>query len=215
MSRLRADAGFTLVETLASLAVLALLSLMLVAGSSFASRFLARTDTADGATVEAAQSLLRNRLQRAFAYAQSATGLPRVQFDGTADKVQFYAPPPDAAAPDALQRYTLSLSPQGKLQLAMASDLAEDPEQQTRTIDLLSGTAGLELAYLAPQGPDRAPRWVRTWHGQDRPPLLVRMRVVFQPGDRRFWPDLLVAPAADLDSNCMVEANTGKCRGRS
>ncbi len=215
MNRTSASAGFTLVETLASLAILAMLSLMLVLGAQFGRRTLTRADGGQGAAVEAAQTLLRSRLQRTFPYGHPNSGFPTVDFNGAADRIQFYAPPPDSVGPDALQHYALSLTPGGDLRLSMVSDLANDQAQPTRTIPLLSGVASVEFAYFGLATPDVQPRWRAVWRNQANLPRLVRVRVGFPPGDRRLWPDLIVAPAATLDSQCQIEVNTGQCRGRS
>ncbi len=215
MNRTSASAGFTLVETLASLAVLAMLSLMLVLGAQFGRRTLMRAEGGQGAAIEAAQTLLRSRLQRAFPYAHPNSGFPTVDFDGAADRIQFYAPPPDSVGPDALQHFALSLTPGGDLRLSMVSDLANDPAQPARMIPLLSGVASVELSYFGLAAPETQPRWRAVWRQQANLPRLVRVRVGFPPGDRRVWPDLIIAPAATLDSLCQIEVNTGQCRGRS
>jgi general secretion pathway protein J len=212
----RASAGFTLVEALASLAVLALVSLMLVTGTHFARARLARLQAADdGEVVEAAQELLRARLARAYPYARPYTGFPRVEFNGLPDRLEFFAPPPDADAPDALQHYALGLTAGGGLQLSRASDLANDPAASAKSTPLLRGVRELAVDYFGPAPPDNQPRWRARWEQQDSLPRLVRVRVGFAPGDRRVWPDLIVAPAATLDSLCDIEVNTGACRGRS
>jgi len=216
MTRSTASAGFTLVEALASLAILALLSLMLVAGTQFARSRMIRMQAADdGEIVETAQDLLRGRLSRAFPYARPNTGFPTVEFAGLPDRVSFFAPPPDVAAPDALQRYVLSVSPAGVLQLTRVSDLANDPDSAVRATPLLSAVRGLSIDYFGAAPPDNLPRWRARWEQQDALPRLVRVRVSFPPGDRRIWPDLIIAPAATLDSLCQVDSRSGLCRGRT
>lgn len=211
-----AEAGFTLVETLASLTILALLSVMLAAGIQYARLRLSRGQ-GDAATagVEAAQSLLRGRIERVFPYAPNNTGFATIDFTGEADHLAFDGPPPDAAAPDALQHYGLGLTPGGVLQLSMVSDLANDPTAAARPVPLLTGVASLDVAYFGVLAPDNQPQWRPRWRQQAALPRLVRIRVGFPPGDRRVWPDLVVAPAATLDSLCQIEFNTGRCRGRS
>jgi general secretion pathway protein J len=210
------SAGFTLVEALASLAILALVSLMLVAGTGFARARLSRLQAADdGEIVEAAQDLLRARLTHAFPYARTASGVPRVEFDGLPDRLDFYGPPPDADAPDALQHYVLGVTTAGVLQLTRVSDLANEPAASTKGVALLRGVTGIAIDYFGAAPPDNRPRWRERWEQQDTLPRLVRLRVGFASGDRRIWPDLIVAPAATLDSLCEIEANSGACRGRS
>ena len=39
--------------------------------------------------------------------------------------------------------------------------------------------------------------WQRVWRDRTRLPALVRLAIDFPDGDRRFWPDLVVAPRID------------------
>ena len=56
--------------------------------------------------------------------------------------------------------------------------------------ELLRGVQGVEASYW-PHG--TTPRWLPSWN-QAALPALVRLRIVFPPGDRRRWPDMVVAP---------------------
>jgi general secretion pathway protein J len=212
----RSTAGFTLVEALTSLAVFAVVSLLLLEGARLLRADVLRLQAqADGRSVASAQTWLRARLQRAFAYTQPNTGQLRVDFDGQPQTLAFVAPPPDAEAPDVLQHYALAIEPSGGLEVSMRGDLALDPEQATRRERILDRVAGVQLAYFGAAPPDNQPRWRERWEQQPSLPALVRIRVTFPRGDRRVWPDLIVDPAARLDSECIVVPSTGLCRGRS
>jgi general secretion pathway protein J len=63
------------------------------------------------------------------------------------------------------------------------------PPAQT---ELVSGVAGLQLAYWGPPAADRSPTWLSQWDGPAPPPL-IRVRLQFAKGDPRHWPDLIVA----------------------
>jgi general secretion pathway protein J len=62
------------------------------------------------------------------------------------------------------------------------------PAPEPLTTELLSGVAQMELSYWRP-----ARGWVTDWRFDD-PPALVRVRLVFPPGDPRRWPDIVAAP---------------------
>jgi general secretion pathway protein J len=215
MKPIRGNEGFTLVETLASLAVLALLSLLLTAGMQYGRIRLTRLDAeSTGESIEAAQDALRARLRDVFPTGGFTGATPVVEFDGDADRVAFMAPPPAAEAPSALRHYTLLLSPSGDLTLNSISDVAADASQTERVV-LLRGVSSLHLDYFGATAADGQTAWRQHWAQQSSLPRLVRMRLEFPQGDRRVWPTLLVAPAATLDSLCVIDANTGGCRGRA
>jgi general secretion pathway protein J len=216
MRRASPSAGFTLVETLASLTILAMLSLMLMAGAATARLWLPRlTGASQGETIEAAQGLLRARLERSYPNILAQTEPPEVDFGGHEDRLDFVAPASDARGPDALWRYRLALEPNGDLALYSRNDLALDDAHYAERQVLLHGVASLQLAYFGPSPPDGAARWRDRWDEQPSLPRLVRARVSFAPGDTRRWPDLLIRPAAELDSACVLSPSTGRCQGRS
>lgn len=210
------SAGFTLVETLASLSILALLSLLIVSGAQFARLRLMRMDQGSNLeSVQMAQDMLRARLVRSFPLAHPFAATSWVALDGAPDRLNFVAPPADAAAPDAVRHYTVWLSPNGDLTLSWVSDLALDPDHQAEKVVLLRHVSSIDLAYFGAARPDGALRWRERWSRQPVLPLLVRLRVTFPPGDPRLWPELLANPAATVDSSCTIDPNTGRCRGRS
>lgn len=210
------DAGFTLVESLAALVIVGLLGLLIAVGASRAAMWAARPDQTSGWTsVEAAQGYLRARLERGFPYVGVLTSPPQIDFDGLADQADFMAPAAAARGPDALWRYHLALDPNGDLVLYGRSDLAIDQQRYSERQVLLRGAGALGLAYFGPSPPDGLARWQDRWSGQQTLPWLVRVRVDFPPGDPRRWPDLIVRPAAQLDSACVVDPSTGNCHGRS
>jgi general secretion pathway protein J len=46
-------------------------------------------------------------------------------------------------------------------------------------------------------------------------PHLVRVHVEFTAGDRRVWPDLIVAPRIETDAACAVPNGARGCQDRS
>ncbi len=210
------EQGFTLVEMLASLAVLALLSLMILAGLGGRYTAFGRTErqTAEGETVEAVQSLLRDRLEHAWPATVYNIVPPGPDFAGAADQVVFLAPPPLQQSPGALRRYQLTLQTGGELALQSRSDLALDRQHWSDRQVLLDGVQSLDLAYFGAAQPGAAPTWRADWREQSLMPSLVRIRIAFPEADRRRWPDLLVHPRADMDASCVLIVETGKCRGR-
>lgn len=209
------ERGFTLVELLVSLTILGLLGLMVVAGLGARSAAWSRMDrnTADGEAIEAAQTRLYDRV-RLIAPVTTYARPPRPDFDGQASSMVFLAPPPAAMGLGPLRRYRLSVDARGDLALDSASDVALDRRRWSDREVLLHGVQSLDLAYFGGLNDDRTPAWRNGWRGQTAMPALVRIRIGFGEGDRRRWPDLIVHPTADIDTNCLLSPDTGGCRGR-
>jgi len=220
--RPKAESGFTLIEVLVSLVLLAVLSLILMNTFHFSGTVLDRVGTrqADVMVVSDMQTALRRWLSVAYPeYVPSETpGLPgRIIFDGRPDGVTFLSPAPTSleAGGMALMRLTVvtrdsstSLLVSAKPELAWRDGI--QPVQET----LLTGVTSVRFAYWGTTQPGATASWHSTWSGQGLLPRLVRISVTFGPGDRRSWPELLISPAIRADSTCQFTPLQVSCLGR-
>lgn len=208
------DRGFALVEALASLVIVAMVSLMLIEGIGTGRRVWERFDKSAGAAdrLIGAQSLLRDRVGQLFpatAYDQTP---PYVDFDGTQNALAFLAAPAMAERPAPLRRYRLFLAPSGDLVLTSVSDAAAAPDRRPVAEVLLTGVGSMDIAYFGGDAADPAPSWRESWRREPKPPQAVRIRLAFPPGDRRWWPDLIVRPMPTVGSDCSYNpAAGGRC----
>ena len=212
-------AGFTLIELLVGLALMGMIAALLLQ-SLQAAGTLARRERGRSGDLDAlvgAQRIIRTRIERLRTVTRLDSALPIVDARGTAESFTFVAPPPDRIAPSALQRFKLARTANGMLLLYSAS--TRNIEVDRNGIDLtgwtptviLRGIASLSLTYF---GGDTAGShsWQSRWSDRAQPPELIRVRVVFPAGDRRFWPDLIVRPRATIEHRCNVDPLTGDCR---
>jgi len=209
--------GFALVEVIASLVILVMISLLIVTGVRTGHRVWERLDarTVAGEAVAGAQSLLRERIEKAYASTRLDASAPYTEFDGDAARLRFLAPAPAADGPQPVRRWSLNLGSNGDLVLSSWSDLAADPDHPAIASSVvLRGVKAIDIAYYGAGAPDFQPRWRPRWSGQATPPGLVRIRLGFGPGDRRYWPDLLIHPAVDVDALCKLDPVSGRCLGR-
>ncbi|HEX8232265.1 MAG TPA: prepilin-type N-terminal cleavage/methylation domain-containing protein [Caulobacteraceae bacterium] len=212
---MRREAGYSLVEMLVALALLAMLATMMVSGVAGGRRVWERIDasTAAAETVGGAQAALRARLERIWPAARFDASVPYIDVHGEQNSLEFLAPPPDARGPASLRRYRLLLGTAGELTLVSAADVSANPDTPDDALVVVRGVRELDLAYFGAAPPDNTPRWRSSWWGQPRAPELIRVRASFQPGDRRRWPDLLVRPAANDDARCLFSTRAEVCRG--
>lgn len=217
------EAGFTLVELLVSLLLLTMTALLLLAtmtSGRLVERRAAASATA-GEAVAAAHGVLRDRLEAMVAEPRYGPGTPLVDMRGESDIIDFTAPPAIALRPLPPQRFRLLLSRDQRLML-----YSIDP--QTNVVDpdalalrgwtampLLADVARLDIAYFGAAPPDGQRRWRPRWSQRPSLPELVRIRVEFPTGDRRLWPDLIIRPVTTINNACLIDRNTGRCRGAS
>jgi general secretion pathway protein J len=208
--------GYALIEMLATLVIIGMMSAMMVSGLGASQQVWKRVDAANtmGDAIAGVQILLRERIERIFPATRYDKIPSYADFDGVTDKMMFLAPPRDVQAPSGLRRYQLGVAPNGDLVLSSVSDLAT-PNAVPENLVLLHNVQGLDIAYFGVAPPDNQPAWRFAWERQPVPPQLIRIRVHFPPQDPRVWPELLIKPAATVDSMCVLMVATGKCRGRA
>ncbi|WP_421848931.1 PulJ/GspJ family protein [Novosphingobium sp.] len=218
------ESGFSLVEMLVALAVTGFTALLLATavGRIEGVVHTGRASTHALAQIAGAQLALRERLERILPAPDPQNPGSAVDFRGQSAVMDWVGTPVDAAAPDALWRYRLARSGDGRVSLYHRSSL--DPLADDRStslagwsaIPLLDGTTDLELAYFgtasAPgtlSGSGRV--WQRQWTTRRALPLLVRIIVRFPEGDRRSWVDLIVHPRAVAPDECPRVLGSAPC----
>jgi general secretion pathway protein J len=215
-TRKRSDAGFSLIEALASLVVVGMIGAMLVEGVGTGKRVWERIDSrqAHGEALEAAQTLLRDRVEQIYPLTMFDKTPAYVDFLGTGERMSFLASPPRSERPSALRRYTLGLDTATNLVLSSISDVPPPEQAPVARQVLLTGVRQVDVAYFGAAQPDGVRRWRSSWDSEPALPEAVRVRLTFEPGDARQWPDLIVHPRATIDSSCMLNPITHRCKGR-
>ncbi len=206
----KGQAGFTLIELLIAMTLLALIVAALFGGLRLGARAweAGAQRNSDLARLEVVQGLLRRQLSRAYPIALTGSERGRrIVFEGNPAAVTFVAPAPAQIGLGGLYLMNLAVAEdEGNKRLVLTWQLAsaeeerltESPGAETRV--LIDRIAGIELSYFGP--PDRRdePRWFDLWDDAARLPSLVRIRVEFPAGDRRYWPELIVAPMLRRDT---------------
>jgi general secretion pathway protein J len=184
---MRADrraAGFTLLEVLVSLVVLALIILGLSQGLRFGIlAFQHQAATIDrAANLDAVDRTLRALVEQIDAGNQHDA--PEIA--GTPRSVEFTSELPEA-------EIRILVDPAHRLLLRWApyrhAKPAGPPPMPVDTV-LLTQVDHVTISYWARSGP---PHWLATWSGAETP-ALIRISLVFQPGTGMTWPAIVAAP---------------------
>jgi general secretion pathway protein J len=195
--------GFTLLEMLAALALLALLLAGVWSGISAATRTI-RAGQAAAARIEllrAAQGYLRRELQEAQPLPWTKTHEGNdVTFDGTARRVRFVAPLPGYLGRLGSQLQTVELVPDGEnlrlqVQLAELSPDGGPPVPIGKPQVLLHGIVAGRFQYRGYDARMRPLPWQADWPMAGRLPVLVRLQLQLKHG--RSWPTLTVPLRVD------------------
>lgn len=176
------NSGFTLVEALVALVIVASVAVLATAGIHDASRawVAMHATTNSGHQISSFESFARSTLGQAFPPR-------RLQFDpappliGDERHLEFSGPLPVGVGAAASARYTFSFEPDGTLMVHWSlerdqrqGDDGDTPPNGTQT--LLTNVEGGRFAYI-PRNPDgKPPLWQAGWNDAVRLPGLVRIR---------------------------------------
>lgn len=184
-------AGFSLVEMLVSLALMALIALLLLQAigttgmlSRLGQRLSADTD------LDIVRDHLRASLGRLAGRGTNGRMLP---FRGEAERfvATVLADGGTERGGEVRQTVWALRRPDGTIDLVETRGLGSEGGDGAPEV-LVPRLAALRLSYFGRATTDPQPRWSPTWTVRDRTPSLVEITLLFEAGDRRRWPPLLV-----------------------
>jgi general secretion pathway protein J len=188
--------GFTLLELLISIVLLALLTTMLFGGLQLGTRQLGRqTDRLDrAARLSQAQGFLRRQLADARPLDDPTQAARVVAFTGARDSLRFINPTPASAVSGGLESLSVEFV-EGHGRTAGALLLRRRSEEEAggaaRDSVLLEQVGQAEFAYFGVTAPGEMAAWHASWRDMAYLPSLVRLSVVFSDGE--VMPEMIVA----------------------
>ena len=209
--------GYTLVEMLVSLLILGAVAAMMVTGLQSSQMISARQvqRTERGRAIESAQAFLRARLESLKPIMRLDNEGQSIDMDGRAGNLVFLAAGTTADAGSAMRRYRVRLTDRHDLVVDSEGVSEGAPfSNRPRTTVLLSGVDQLQIGYLGANPEGGPPAWRSSWTRRATPPHLIRIVAMLRSPEAGVWPELLVRPAAEVDSLCTIDPGTGACRGR-
>lgn len=212
----RSQAGFTLIEAMVALALIALLGVVMFEGVRFGQLTYAKVVRQGGVawSLFSSQQLLRRVLESA--YPQESLGSGAYGLQGQSDALTVTAAAVQAAGggllryrmfvrreSDGSNAFVISWQPQ------RAGDAGEMSTAQEILVDRI---AALEWSYGSTDAAGTF-TWHDSWQQTQSLPSLIRLRVRFAPEDARRWPDLIIAPRITDDANCAFDVTAQRCVG--
>jgi general secretion pathway protein J len=211
--------GFTLLEVLVAVTLLALLSVGLfdtvrvgVMGWRHAERQQAAAEDST-----AVQDVLRRMIAAARpVFVSPDLGNDTVAFSGGPRSLSLVGTLPDALAPGLQGQERLFLVRSGAgftLMLAWRLDLPspEGGAMPESVVPLLDHVADMRISYLGPSDDGSVVGWADSWLDRRRLPSLVRIRLRRDEGGPGPWPDLLAAPIATAATDCRFAVTDSAC----
>ena len=195
--RFAADEGFTLVELLIAVTLLALLAVVLFGGLRFGTKATAAIDRRvdHAAQLGALYDFMKNEVADAENLVGARRAAPTI-FDGYRHALGFTAVPPAYLSPGGFQRLRIYLAPGPRFHRLLVSwrpvqrGFAPAHIAAPQPSVLLDNVETVAFAYYGATGPKEAPAWHMNWSGRALPQL-VRLRVTFADGETA--PDMIIA----------------------
>lgn len=211
--------GFTLLELLISMTLLAMLSVMLLGGMRLGGRVWERSakDVDQMDEVRIARDFIRTTFTEAYPlFDKSDPVHPNINFVGDSSSVRFLAPMPQSLGAAGMAKMSLYIETAGessRLILTLRQELAFADTKPFPSTVLLDKISSATISYFGSEEAGSAPAWQDHWKGTGALPQLIRIRIVFSKGDARFWPDLIVRPRVIFDANCTYDSALKGCKG--
>lgn len=201
----RVQNGFTLIEILLALVLLALLMTAAYSGFSASNRAVRRGEEAIDATnkVRVTQQLLRRQVGQALTLAfdqDSGTSVP-ILIKGSGDELTFVSALPGYLGQGGayVQHLEVESAESGRGRqlvfrhaLLNGFDPTESEPWAERPVILLEDVQEFTIEYRGLDDEGKLDDWSDEWDKPDRLPLLVRMEVEFDEGSRLRWPPLTI-----------------------
>jgi general secretion pathway protein J len=206
-------AGFTLLELVIALVLLALMSAVMFGSLSMAGRTWdgGEAKVAEVSAMRQAQEFLREQLSAEYPLRLRKVAELPLLFAGERDEMRYAAALPPRVVDGGIYYFRLAVAKSGDKSQLVVERLIPDPtalqEPEFRDAErsvLADGIAELHVSYFG-RDPDAAdtemPTWRDRWGDRQRLPLLVRIEVKPEKGPA--WPALVVEPRRAPESGCV------------
>jgi general secretion pathway protein J len=197
------EAGFTLLELMVAVSLLALLSVMMVGGLSFGARVWEHSESTgqDQSHIAAVQALLRRQIAEMQAQqVRGADRRPSLAFEGTGERLAFIGPVPEYLGRGGYYVIAVELEASGReknLVMRWEPFTRERPglafSEAARQEVLLRDVASVAFRYFGRDRRGQPDGWLATWAAGDRLPQLVALELSFAPEVEAVWPKLVAA----------------------
>jgi general secretion pathway protein J len=220
----RAEAGFTLIEMVVAMALLAAMMLLLYQGLTFGLRGWDAADANGRRTADRriAENFLRREVREIFPMRFKDPMTLRFAFDGKADSLRFASARPAGISALGLSLVGITLEDAGDgkrtrnlvMRRAMPDDEAKDfgPLDKAERIVLFEGVDRVAFQYFGSENDFADPAWVDAWEFPGRVPQMIRMSI--RTADGSVVPDMVMRLMLGEEAGCLESAFQRMCRPR-
>ena len=220
----RAQAGFTLVELVVAITLLAVMMMLLYSGLAFAMRSWDAADVVGTRITDQRIGInfLRRELSETFPMRWKEPTMVQFAFEGKSSSVRFVSSRPAGLQAGGLSLVGLSMEEDRDrrrslvMRRAMPDDEAKDfgplERSEEKPTVIVSGLGDLHFSYFGAANDFTEPAWTDEWPHKGRMPLMVRMRATLADGSP--LPELVVKLMVGEEAGCLENSFQRGCRPR-
>jgi general secretion pathway protein J len=220
----RAQAGFTLIELVVAMALLATMMLLLYSGLTFSLRGWDAGDVNGRRTVDRriGENFLRRELSELFPMRWKEPNVVKFAFEGEKDHLKFVSSRPAGITQGGLSLVGLEVQDEGRgsrrknlvMRRAMPDDEAKSfaPLDAAEATVLIAGVDSVTFEYFGSENDFNPPQWNDSWKWNFRVPEMVRMRIHTDDGGAQ--PEMVVRLTLGEEAGCLENAFQRNCRPR-
>ena len=217
----RGARGFTLVEVIVAMSLLATIMVLLYSGLSFALRSWDAGD-ANGRKVadrRLGENFLRREMTELFPMRWKNANMLRFAFEGEKDHVKFVSSRPAGLSAAGLSLVGIEVLENDRvrhlvMRRAQPDDAAVDfgPLDQAEPSLLVANVESVAFSYFGAENDFAEPKWVDKWEYPASIPTLVRYKV--KMADGRVLPEQVVRVVLGPEAGCLESSFQRFCRPR-
>jgi general secretion pathway protein J len=215
--------GFTLIEVVIAMSLLALIMVLLYSGLTFALRSWDAGD-ANGRRVadrRLGENFLRREMTEMFPMRWKDATVLKFAFEGERDHLKFVSSRPAGMSQGGLSLVSLDVQPGTEprsrnlvMRRAMPDDEAVDfaPLDKAEPSLLITNVESVQFSYFGAESDFIEPKWSDSWTFKGAIPLLVKLRVTTVDG--RVLPDFVIRVMLGSEAGCLESSFQRGCRPR-
>ena len=215
--------GFTLIELVVAMVLLATMMLLLYGGLNFSVRSWDAGDTNGRRTADRrlGENFLRRELSELFPMRWKEPNVVKFAFEGEKDHLRFVSSRPAGIAQGGLSLVGIEVQDEGrgsrKRNLVMRRAMPGDEQKSFAPLDtaepvvLVAGVDSVSFEYFGSENDFTPPQWTDSWKWPFKMPEVVRVRI---HGEEGALPEMAVRLNLSEEAGCLENAFQRNCRPR-
>lgn len=218
------EAGFTILETVIAMTLLAVLMLSLSGSVGFVGRTWDKgwRSSERSATLAQVEDTMRQLIEGSFPGVTRSLNKERYLFKGDSHGLQLISY--EIAGRSAAGYYVSEivdtvaagkhrlLYRQQRFNASTFGQSASSPDEVSE-VPFLTGSFAFAFSYFGTPRPSAQSAWYESWDYEQRLPELIQLQIL--EGSSRVWPPIIIRPMVTTDYACVAGTFPGICRSES